>query len=54
MDWIDLALDRDQRRTLLNMVMSLREPYNSKKLFSTAQLAASQEGLSSIMMMIYT
>jgi hypothetical protein len=26
MDWIDVAQDRDQRRALANMVMSLRVP----------------------------
>jgi hypothetical protein len=26
MDWIDLAQDRDQRRTLVNTVMNLRVP----------------------------
>jgi hypothetical protein len=26
MDWIDLAHDRDQWRTLVNMVMNLRVP----------------------------
>jgi hypothetical protein len=26
MDWIDLAQDRDQRRTLVNTVMNLRLP----------------------------
>jgi hypothetical protein len=36
MEWIDLALDRDQWRALVNTVMNLR------------QLAASQEGLSSM------
>jgi hypothetical protein len=36
MDWIDLAQDRDQWRALVNTVMK------------AAQLAASQEGLSSM------
>jgi hypothetical protein len=26
MDWIDLAEDRDQRKSLVNMVMNLRVP----------------------------
>jgi hypothetical protein len=28
LDWIDLACDRDRRRTLVNAVMSLRVPQN--------------------------
>jgi hypothetical protein len=27
MDWIDLAQDRDQWRTLVNMIKNLRVPY---------------------------
>jgi hypothetical protein len=45
MDWIDLAQNRDQWRALVNTVM------NHKMLGSSrvaAQLAASQEGLSSM------
>jgi hypothetical protein len=29
MDWIDLAQDRDQWKTLVNTVMNLRVPYNA-------------------------
>jgi hypothetical protein len=39
MDWIDLAQDRDQWRFLINLVMEL---------WVAAQLAAYQEGLSSM------
>jgi hypothetical protein len=28
MDWIDLALDRDQRRALVNMLTKLQVPYD--------------------------
>jgi hypothetical protein len=39
MDWIDLTQDSDQWRGLVSMVMNLRV---------ASQLAASQEGLSSV------
>jgi hypothetical protein len=35
MDWIDLAQDRDQWRTLVNMVMILWVPYNVGKFLSS-------------------
>jgi hypothetical protein len=34
MDWIDLALDRDQWRALVNTVMNLLVPYNAGKFLS--------------------
>jgi hypothetical protein len=49
MEWIDLAQDRDQWRVLVNTVMNLRVSF--KMLGSSwvaAQLIASQEGLSSV------
>jgi hypothetical protein len=48
MDWIDLAKDRDQWRALVKTAMNLQVPYNIGKFLSSAQLAASQEGLSSM------
>jgi hypothetical protein len=35
MDWIDLAQDRDQRRTLMNTVMNLRVPWYVWKLLNS-------------------
>jgi hypothetical protein len=35
MDWIDLALDRDQWRAFVNMVMSLQVPQNFGKFLSS-------------------
>jgi hypothetical protein len=43
MDWIDLALDRDQRRAHVNVVMNLWVPYNAGKFIS----GCSTGGLSS-------
>jgi hypothetical protein len=34
MDWINLALDRNQWRALVNTVMNLRVPYNSGNFLS--------------------
>jgi hypothetical protein len=50
MDWIDLAQDRDQWRALVNTVMNLGIPQNS---WVGERLAASQEGLSSMEILIY-
>jgi hypothetical protein len=35
MDWINLALERDQWRALVNTVMNLRVPYNVGKFLSS-------------------
>jgi hypothetical protein len=34
-DWIGLALNKDHLRALLNTVIGLRVPYNSRKFFSS-------------------
>jgi hypothetical protein len=34
MDWIDMAEDRDQWRSLVNTVMNLRVPYTAGKFLS--------------------
>jgi hypothetical protein len=34
MDWIELALDRDQWRALVNTIMHLRVPQNAGKFLS--------------------
>jgi hypothetical protein len=36
MDWIDLDQDRNQWRSLVNMVMNLRVPQNVRKLLSSS------------------
>jgi hypothetical protein len=35
MDWIDMALDRDQFRVLVNTAMNLRVPQNIGKFLSS-------------------
>jgi hypothetical protein len=49
MDTIDLTEDRDQWRALVNTVMNLQFPWTGSS-WVAAQLAASQEGLSSMML----
>jgi hypothetical protein len=38
MDWIDLIRDRNQRRTLVNMVTNLRVSYNAGKFLSSCTI----------------
>jgi hypothetical protein len=38
MDWIYLALDREQWRALMNTVMNLRIPYNVGKFLSSCTM----------------
>jgi hypothetical protein len=40
MDWIDLAQDRDQWRALVNMIMSLRVPWNIGKFLSSCTIGS--------------
>jgi hypothetical protein len=47
-DWIDLAQDRNKWSALVNMLTNLRVPLNAGKFYIVAQLAASQEWLSSM------
>jgi hypothetical protein len=47
-DWIDLAQNRDQWRALVNMLMNLRVHKMLGSSRVAAQLAASEEGLSSM------
>jgi hypothetical protein len=47
-DWMDMTQARDQWRALVNMVLNLWVPQDDGKFLRAAQLAAPQEGLSSI------
>jgi hypothetical protein len=38
MDWIDLAQERDQWRTLVNTVMNIQVPYNAGKFSSSCAI----------------
>jgi hypothetical protein len=38
MDWIDLAKDRDQQRSLVSMVMNLWVPLNAGKFLSSCTI----------------
>jgi len=44
-DWIDLALDRDKSRTLVNTVMNFQVPQNEGISWLVEELARSEEGL---------
>jgi hypothetical protein len=48
MDWIDLALDRDQWRPLVTTLMNLWVPTFLGSAWVAAQLVSSQDGLSSM------
>jgi hypothetical protein len=41
MEWIDLAQDRDQWRTLVNTVMNVRVPHNAGKFLSSCTIGGS-------------
>jgi hypothetical protein len=48
MDWIHLAQDGDQWRSLVNTAMNLRVPQNVENFLSGWRLVASREGFSSM------
>jgi hypothetical protein len=48
MDWIDLAQDKDQWRTLVKTVMNLRVHKIFRNFLVAEQLLASQEGFNSM------
>jgi hypothetical protein len=52
MDWIDRAHDRDQWRALVNTVMNLGFHKMLGSSWVAAQLAASQEGMSSMKLIV--
>jgi hypothetical protein len=40
-DWIDMALERDQWKALVNTVLNLRVPYNAGKFLSGCTIGGS-------------
>jgi hypothetical protein len=51
-EWVDLAQERDQWRALVNIVMSYWVPQNAGKFKIVPQLAASQEGVSPMKLVV--
>jgi hypothetical protein len=43
-DWIDMAQDRDQFRTLVNMVLNLRIPLNAGKFLRGCTIGGFKKG----------